>query len=81
MQADAAALAGAKEFSIPCDDAPILAEAGAYGGDTYNAQIGGTDPLDVHRLINSYTYFNQPSKTDDTVVTGALCAARCWMSS
>ena len=81
MQADAAALAGAKEFSIPCDDAPILAEAGAYGGDTYNAQIGGTDPLDVHRLINSYTYFNQPSKTDDTVVTGAPCAARCWMSS
>jgi hypothetical protein len=76
MQADAAALAGAKEFQFPCDDEPILAEAGAYGGDTYNAQIGGTDPLDVHRLINSYTYYNQPSKTDETVVTGSPCDAK-----
>ena len=76
MQADAAVLAGAREFRIPCDDQPILDAQAAYGGGTYNAQIGGTDPLDVHTLINSRTYYNQPSKTDDTVVTGMPCAAK-----
>jgi putative Flp pilus-assembly TadE/G-like protein len=76
MQADAAALAGAREFAIPCANQPITEEAEAYGGETYNAQIGGTDPTNVHMLINSYTYYNQPSETDDTVVTGPPCEAR-----
>jgi Flp pilus assembly protein TadG len=76
MQADAAALAGAREMRVPCADQPVLDETRAYSGDTYNAQIGGTDPANVHTLINSRTYFNQSSPTDDTVNTGNPCVAR-----
>ena len=72
MQADAGALAGAQEFRFPCSDTPILQKAAEYSGDTYNAQIGGTPPSRVHRLINSKTFFNQPSPQDDTV-TGTPC--------
>jgi hypothetical protein len=76
MQADAAALAGAREFAFPCANEPIVAEATAYSGETYNAQVGGTDPDNVHMLINSSTYYNQPGETDDTVVTGQPCDAK-----
>jgi hypothetical protein len=76
MQADAAALAGGHEFSTICDDSAITTAATAYGGDTYNAQVGGTDPTNVHTLFNSHTWYDQPSKTDDTVVTGTPCEAK-----
>jgi Flp pilus assembly protein TadG len=67
MQADAAALAAARDFRIPCDNAPIQAAAAAYAGDTYNAQIGGTPAGRVFRRINSKTFYNQPASPDDTV--------------
>lgn len=67
MQADAAALAAAHDFRIPCDNAPIEAAANAYGGDTYNAQIGGTPASKVFRRINSKTFYDQPGASDDTV--------------
>ena len=75
-QADAAALAAAGDFKFPCVDAPILQKAAEYSGDTYNAQIGGTPASRVHRLINSKTFYNQPSSpaADDTVA-GTPCAA------
>lgn len=74
MQADASAFAAAQAFSFPCSDAPILQKAGEYAGDLYNAQIGGTPPARVHRLINSKTFYGQPADPDDTV-TGGPCAA------
>src|SRR5215210_471026 len=74
MQADAGALAAAQEYRFPCSDSPILQKAAEYSGDTYNAQIGGTPPSRVHRLINSKTFYNQPSPQDDTV-TGVPCTA------
>ena len=75
-QADSAALAAAGDFKFPCVDAPILQKAAEYSGDTYNAQIGGTPASRVHRVINSKTFYNQPSSpaADDTV-TGTPCAA------
>jgi len=72
MQADAGALAAAQEFRFPCSDSPILQKAAEYSGDTYNAQIGGTPTVRVHRLINSKSFFDQPGKTDDTAV-GTPC--------
>ena len=74
MQADAGALAAAGEFRFPCADAPILQKAAEYCGDSYNAQIGGTPAVQVHRLINSKSFFDQPAKTDDTTV-GNPCSA------
>jgi hypothetical protein len=74
MQADAAALAGAQAFGSCPDDSQITAVAGAYGGDTYNAQIGGTPPERLFRRINSKTFYNQPTPADDTVEAGP-CAA------
>jgi hypothetical protein len=74
MQADAGALAAAGEYRFPCADAPILQKAAQYSGDTYNAQIGGTPAAQVHRLINSKSFFDQPGKTDDTTV-GTPCSA------
>jgi Flp pilus assembly protein TadG len=66
MQADAAALAAAQEYRLPCADAAINAKAADYSGDLYNAQIGGTPPSRVHLLINSKTFFDQPTPSDDT---------------
>jgi hypothetical protein len=76
LQADAAALAAAREFGAPCVNQPILDEAAAYSGGTYNAQVGGTDPSEVHMLVNSPTFFDQSSPVDSTVVTGAPCSAK-----
>jgi Flp pilus assembly protein TadG len=76
LQADAAALAAAHEFRVPCVDQPILDKAADYSGGKYNAQIGGTAAADVHMEVNSRTYYNQSSPSDDTVVTGGPCAAR-----
>jgi hypothetical protein len=74
MQADAGALAAAQEYRFPCTDGPILQKAADYSGDVYNAQIGGTPAASVHRLINSKTFYSQPSPSDDTV-TGGPCSA------
>jgi hypothetical protein len=76
LQADAAALAAAREFHFPCDNAAITNEAAAYSGGTYNAQVGGTDASDVHMLVNSSTFFDQSAPVDDTVVTGNPCTAK-----
>ena len=76
MQADAAALAAAADWSgTGCDNAAINSRASEYGGDTYNAQIGGTDPNEVHMLINSSTYFGQSTPVDGTVNTSPPCTA------
>ena len=74
MQADAAALAAAQEFRIPCADAPIRQKAAEYSGDQYNAQIGGTPPGRVFRLVNSKTFYAQTTPSDDTV-EGPPCSA------
>jgi hypothetical protein len=66
MQADAAALAAAQELRLPCSNASVLAMAGAYAGDTYNAQIGGTPSSRVFREVNSKTFYEQGGP-DDTV--------------
>jgi uncharacterized membrane protein len=57
-QADAAALAAAGDFRIPCVDQPILDRANQYGGfsspsgTTYNQQVAGGQSR-THILINS----------------------------
>jgi Flp pilus assembly protein TadG len=89
-QADAGALAAAEGFQ-PCSDSSIYAAAGQYsgassvttptGGSTtassplYNPQIGGTEQGNIHELINSPTYYNQPSPVDGTVNASAPCSA------
>ena len=68
MQADSAALAAAREWAAPaCSWANIEATAHEYGGETWNAQIGSTPADEVHMLLNSPTYHNQPSPVDTTV--------------
>lgn len=76
LQADAAALAAAQDFRIPCADQPIVDSAQKYSGGQYNAQIGGTPSGNVHMLINSRTYYNQSSPVDSTVNTSPPCAAK-----
>ena len=87
MQADAGALAAAREFGVIDPDAPgqgcnraaIEARAKQYAGiegsPLYNEQIGGTTPDNVHFLLNSATWFNQATPVDDTVVEGDPCTA------
>lgn len=68
MQADAAALAGAREWAQPaCDWTRIEATAHNYGGDVWNSQIGGTPAEKIHMRLNSATYHNQASPVDGTV--------------
>jgi Putative Flp pilus-assembly TadE/G-like len=69
MQADAAALAAAQAYQLPCSDTAITSRAASYSGGTYNAQIGGTPASRVHMLINSKTFYNQPSPSDDTTAS------------
>jgi putative Flp pilus-assembly TadE/G-like protein len=74
MQADAAALAAARDWVQPgCDDARIRTRAEEYGGAVWNAQIGGTPPEKVHMVLNSRTYYNQSSPVDGTVDTRPPC--------
>jgi Flp pilus assembly protein TadG len=78
MQADAAALAAAGDFRIPCTDGPINTAAMVYSGFTapaYNQQVAGGQTR-THIVINSPTYYNQASPVDSTVVTGPPCSAR-----
>jgi hypothetical protein len=74
IQADAAALAGAQDFGACPDRGPIDATVAAYGGATYNAQIGSTPPGRVFRLTNSKTFHDQPGSPDDTT-EGSPCTA------
>jgi hypothetical protein len=74
MQADAGALAAAREFNACPNNTPITDKVAQYSQDTYNAQIGGTPATRIHRLINSKTFYNQPANPDDTVV-GPPCTA------
>jgi hypothetical protein len=76
LQADSAALAAAQEFRFPCSDDSILSQASDYSGGKYNAQVGGTSDDAVHMLINSTTFFDQPSRTDASVDTAGPCDAR-----
>jgi Flp pilus assembly protein TadG len=89
-QADAGALAAAEGFQ-PCSNPSIYAAAGQYSGASsvttptggsvtassplYNPQIGGTTQANMHELINSPTYYNQPSPVDGTVNASAPCSA------
>jgi Flp pilus assembly protein TadG len=87
-QADAAALAAAGDFRIPCTDTPILDRAADYsghpvnytsGGTAYNAQVDGPGTnrqSHVRVMFNSPTYYNQSSPVDSTVQTGGPCTAR-----
>src|ERR671934_1044337 len=53
MQADAAALAAARDWSgVGCDNAAINARAAEYGGETKNTQIGGGKPPPAPHVIN-----------------------------
>jgi hypothetical protein len=85
LQADAAALAAAGGFRIPCADAPITDTAADYSGHpanyssaglgtAYNGQVGGRQG-NVYVMFNSTTYYNQSSPIDSTVRAGNPCAA------
>ncbi len=74
-QADAAALAGAVSFLSCPDNTPIHDKVNEYSGTTWNSQVGDTQGS-VHVLLNSRTYYNQPSKTDSSVVEGEPCTAK-----
>jgi Putative Flp pilus-assembly TadE/G-like len=79
MQADAGALAGGGGFTIPCSNATVEGIARKYAGDAgttdpYNLQIGGTDPANVHVLINSASYWNEGGT--DYSDGGPPCAAK-----
>jgi Flp pilus assembly protein TadG len=90
LQADAGALAAAQGFQ-PCSDTAIYSAAGQYSGAAsvtsptggsapagsplYNLQTGGTPQANMHELVNSPTYYNQPSPVDGTVNATSPCAA------
>ncbi len=82
-QADAAALAAAGDFRIPCTDQPILDRAADYSGHPVNYTSTGTayNPQVQNRqssvrvMFNSATYYNQSSPVDSTVRTGGPCGA------
>jgi hypothetical protein len=68
MQADAGALAAAREWAQPaCSWSTIEATAREYGGEVWNAQIGSTPADKVHMRLNSATYHNQSTPVDTTV--------------
>src|SRR2546423_734469 len=94
VQADAGALAAAQHLQ-PCDDSKVYGAAGQYSGASsvggpggsvtsgsplYNNQVGGTAASNIHELINSKTFYNQPStaspETPDDTVTSGPCTAR-----
>jgi Putative Flp pilus-assembly TadE/G-like len=71
MQADAAALAGAGDFTLPnCSSTPIIASTKNYSGITgaqYNPQLGGTLPDKLHLAINSDSYLGASDPSSVTV--------------
>jgi hypothetical protein len=65
-QADAAALAAARDMAFPCTSATVAAvnaRIAEYGG-TLNPQLENAQP-NVHLVVNKPSYYNQ-SGTDDT---------------
>jgi hypothetical protein len=90
VQADAGALAAAQEFQ-PCISAAVYEKAGQYGGAAsvttapsgtatsptplFNPQVGGTAQMRIHELINSKTYYKQPSPVDGTAEEKTPCEA------
>jgi Putative Flp pilus-assembly TadE/G-like len=79
LQADAGALAAAQAFQ-PCNNAAIEAQAHQYSGVSgtplYNSQIGGTPSSRIHELINSQTYYSQPTPVDSSASTAAPCTSQ-----
>jgi hypothetical protein len=76
-QADAAALAAAGDFTIPCNDTAIEETARFYSGDEtvgFNQQLGGTPPDETHMELNSDTWHAQETPVDDTAPDGTPCA-------
>ena len=78
-QADAAALAAARDFQFPCSAATETAVtnrameySGAGATTTLNKQVGDANRADssVFALVNQPNFFNQPA-TDNTV--GGIC--------
>lgn len=79
MQADAAALAAAGNYVFTCNDTAVKDTAKKYSGTDaagYNSQLGGTPASKVHLLVNSKTYFNQPSPSDSSVSDPNTCTSR-----
>jgi Flp pilus assembly protein TadG len=90
LQADSGALAAAEGFQ-PCNEEAIYRAAGQYAGAAsvkkptgatvesgsplYNVQFGNPSQSDMHELINSPTYYEQPSPVDSTVNPTSPCAA------
>ena len=80
-QADAAALAAAGEYRLPCSaetDEAIEAVARHYSGEDsagFNQQIGTTPPDEVHFVLNSQNYHENSGPVDTTVVEGSPCEA------
>ena len=80
-QADAAALAAAGNFTLPCNDAHVEQTAGFDSGDrrrghSTSHQLGGTSPDETHMELNSDTWFDQASPVDDTAPDGTPCATK-----
>ena len=78
-QADAAALAAAGEFRVPCTNDPIHAMAAKYASVDeagLNPQEGKTELDELWQETNSETFHAQESPVDDTVVTGEPCDAK-----
>jgi hypothetical protein len=69
--ADAAALAGAAAYNIPCDDGPIRLKAQEYVDR--NPQVGGTPTSRVHMVLNAPSFYSQtqPAESD---MTNSACA-------
>jgi hypothetical protein len=89
LQADAAALAGAHAFALAgCSDSTISGDAHKYGGsywdpvanavvlEPFNSQVGGTNPANIHVLINSSGYFGDTGAGDNTDPNGSPCNAK-----
>ena len=78
-QADAAALAAAGDFTLPCNDDAIEDTARFYSGDEaagFNQQLGGTAPDETHMELNSNTWYGQGSPVDDTAPDGTPCETK-----
>src|SRR5947209_8157560 len=84
LQADAGVLATAKAFQGCFTNAATanstirtVAEqySGIAGSPTYNTQIKGPGSPSVHELINSKTFYEQPSQVDGSAVEKPPCEA------
>jgi hypothetical protein len=89
VQADAGALAAAREFQ-PCINGNIYSRAAQYSGaegvttpsgsataltPLYNTQVGGTTQANIHVLLNSKRYYKQSSPVDASAEEKPPCEA------